>query len=570
MNMPSSPNVIDVLVVGAGPTGLTLAGELLRRGLRVRIIDKAPAPTVHSKAVGVHARTLEIFEDLGIAEDLLSRGIQVEGATMHQGSQTIMDIDFHDLDTRFPFVLCVSQVETESVLTMLLERRGGAVDRGHELTSFVERDDGIDAVIRSGTQEEQVRASWIVGCDGAHSAVRHALGVSFEGHAYEDSFVLADVHIDWDTPRTRVSTFLAEDGLVAAFPLKCAPDPERPSSHRWRIVLTGAAALGDAPTLDQVRALTEQRVGKQVPMRDASWIAPFRINCRQVESYRHGRAFLAGDAAHVHSPVGGQGMNTGIQDAHNLAWKLALVVRGEARASLLDSYSSERHAIGKGVLTQTDRATKMGLMKGLLVPLRNQAVRFATSFEYVRHQIVLNASELSVSYPKSPIVGEHRSSAFTARIGSAEAGETPTVGSTRAFAAGPGPGARAPDAALVSSDGRAMRLSQLWGGNGFTLFLFDGRSASEAGYEHLLAIAHRVRDRWGALVRTHVITRHERPGALPADVSVLHDSGELESRYGTQTECLYLVRPDLYIGFRSQPADADALDAHLASILLPA
>jgi 2-polyprenyl-6-methoxyphenol hydroxylase-like FAD-dependent oxidoreductase len=550
---------IDVLVVGAGPTGLTLAGELLRRGLSVRTIDETDAPTRYSKAIGVHARTLEIFDDLGIADDLIARGLCVEGATMHQGSQTIMDIDFHDLDTRFPFVLCVSQVETESVLAMLLEKRGGRVDRGHELVSFVERDGGIDAVVRSGATDEHVRASWIVGCDGAHSAVRHALGASFEGHAYEDRFVLADVYIDWATPRTRVSTFLAEDGIVVAFPLKCPPNPEQPTLHRWRVILTGAGVLGDAPTLDEVRALVEKRLGRAVPMRDAAWIAPFFINCRQVERYQQGRAFLAGDAAHIHSPVGGQGMNTGIQDAHNLAWKLALVVREEAMPALLESYSLERHAIGKGVLTQTDRATKMGLLKGLLVPLRNQAVRFATSFEYVRQQIVQDASELSVSYPKSPIVGEHRSSALTARIGSLEAAETPTLGSSRAFAA---------DAALTGSDGRATRLSHVWGGSSFTLLLFDGRSASVAGYDHFVEIAHRMHARWGELVRAHIVTRHDRPSALPAELSVLRDTGEVERRYGAQTECLYLIRPDLYVGFRSQPADGDALDAHLASILV--
>jgi hypothetical protein len=263
-------------------------------------------------------------------------------------------------------------------------------------------------------------------------------------------------------------------------------------------------------------------------------------------------------------------MNTGIQDAHNLGWKLALVVKGQARASLLDSYDAERHAVGKGVLAQTDRATRMGLMTGLLVPVRNQAVRFVTSFEYVRRQIVREAAELTVGYAGGPLCGEHTLSPLGARVGSAAGGETPSVGSRLAFSAGPRPGSRAPDAMFTRSDGRRGRLSEIWSGDAFTLLLFDGRHASAAGYACLAAIAARMHARFGELVRAFVITpRADRPMELPVELEVLHDGGELEARYGGQTECLYLLRPDLYVGFRSQPASADALDAYLAAVLVP-
>ncbi len=278
----------DVLVVGAGPTGLLLAGELLRRGVRARVVDKAEAPTKQSKAVGVHARTLEILDDLGAADELVSRGVRVEGATMRARDETVMAIDFGGLETRYPFILCVSQVETEATLARLLAKRGGEVERKKELVTFSEDGDGVLVVLRTDAGEERVRAAYLVGCDGAHSAVRHAVGASFEGHTYEETFALADVQIEWDAPTNRVTTFLAEDGAAAFFPLR---------EGRWRVVVTAADALGDAPTLDDVRATVERRVGKPVAMHDAVWISPFRIHCRQVAKYRHGRAFLAPSAA---------------------------------------------------------------------------------------------------------------------------------------------------------------------------------------------------------------------------------------------------------------------------------
>jgi hypothetical protein len=399
-----------------------------------------------------------------------------------------------------------------------------------------------------------------VGCDGAHSAVRHAVGAQFEGHTYEETFLLADVRIEWDAPTNRVSTFFASDGAVAFFPMR---------EGRWRVIITAAGALGETPTLDDVRKVVDARVGKPVPMHDAVWISPFRIHCRQVSQYRHGRAFLAGDAAHIHSPIGGQGMNTGIQDAHNLAWKLALVVKGDARQELLDSYHAERHEVGRMVLRETDLATRAGTVEGVLVPIRNHIAKFVTSFQPVRERAARDAAELTVGYAKSPIVGEHTSSTFAARFGKAEAAETPTVATRMAFAGGPKPGGRAVDGHVKSDrDANLTRLAHAIDGRAFTLLLFDGRSASAAGYATFESIARRVREKWGDRVKTFVVTpRADRPSELAHDLDVLLDeSRELEARYGAGTECLYLVRPDLYVGFRAQPADGDALDAHLASI----
>jgi hypothetical protein len=284
-------------------------------------------------------------------------------------------------------------------------------------------------------------------------------------------------------------------------------------------------------------------------MSEPAWISSFRVHCRQVERYRHGRAFLAGDAAHIHSPVGGQGMNTGIQDAHNLAWKLALVQRGHGRPELLDSYHAERHGVARTVLQQTDFATKVGTLKGFFVPIRNHVARFVTSFEPVRRRIVNETAELAVAYEKSPIVGEHMRAVF---------------------AAGPKPGARTPDGPVTCARRGPTRLSEICKGDSFTLLLFDGRKAPSRR-EELVRIAQHARARWGGRVAPYVVsTSGERPREVPDDVPVLFDSGELQARFGAEGDCLYLVRPDLYVGFRSRPASMDALVAHLERILVDA
>ncbi|MBX3227533.1 MAG: FAD-dependent monooxygenase [Labilithrix sp.] len=555
----------DVLVAGAGPTGLTLAGELLRRGLRVRVIDQSEAPTTLSKAIAVHARTLEIAADLGVADQLLARGVKLVGATLWSKTEELAKVDFAGLETPYPFVLSISQAETEGVLTRLLESRGGKVERDTKLVRLREEDGVVHADLVNLKTEatETVRARWLVGCDGAHSIVRKSIGASFEGHPYEDTFVLADVKIDWDVAPDRVTTFFAEDGIAAFFPML---------GDRWRVVASAPPGLaaGEEPTLAALEASIAERAGTPAPMSDCAWLTTFRIHCRQVDRYRKGHVFLAGDAAHIHSPAGGQGMNTGMQDAHNLAWKLALVHQGKGRDVLLDSYAIERHAVGAALLRSTDIGTKLGTIKSpTLIGVRNHLAKFLTGFDPVRRKIVESLSELSVAYEYSPINSEHTSPLLAARIGETADGETPTVGTRLAFQTGPAAGARAPDGTVRRGD-ETVRLSSLWGGTRFTLLLFDGRSSSADGYEDFEQIAKKTRARWGDRVAVFVVTpQKERPAQLSADITVLHDDdSELEQRYAARTECLFLIRPDLYVGFRSQPADGPELAAYLDTLLV--
>lgn len=557
-------DVLDVLVVGAGPTGLTLAGELLRRGLTVRVIDEAEAPTVQSRAIVVHARTLEILDDIGVADALRARGVELHGATIYANGQPVFRTRFEQLDTRFPYLLSVAQSETEAVLAELLERRGGRVERKTSLDGFRQDGTGVNAMTTGPDGEREVRAAWLVGCDGARSTVRKALDIPFDGDTYDARFLLADVKIDWDVRTDMVSSWFADDGMVACFPMRDA---------RWRVIATDTADVASdvEPSLDEVQTLFAKRTASKGVLSDPVWTARFRIHCRQVAHYRDDRVFLAGDAAHIHSPAGGQGMNTGIQDAHNLAWKLALVHRGHARALLLDSYHAERHEIGRAVLRGTDLATKIGTLESPLArTVRDELARFLTSFHAVQKGIARQVAELAVSYEESALVGEDRMSVLKARVGTAAGAESPTVGAHRQFESGPRPGTRALDGRVrVPGEGAPTRLLSCIDTRFHTLLLFDGRSASDEGYTRLAHIASRVAERFGESVRTWVVTpQRERPAALPSDLDVLLDADhEIETRYGATSECLYVVRPDLYVGYRAQPPSEEKLVAWLRSFL---
>ncbi|NUP12159.1 MAG: FAD-dependent oxidoreductase [Polyangiaceae bacterium] len=566
-------NELDVLVVGAGPTGLTLAVELARRGISVRIIDKAPEPTSQSRAIVVHARTLEILEDAGIATALIEAGIPLCGATMWDASaaneppRMIVRATFDELDTRYPFLLSVSQAETERVLARFAKDHGVTVERPVTFERLEVASDHVTAVLTTATGEERVRARYVVGCDGARSAVRKELGVTFEGSTYEEKFLLADVRFrDAAIPTDAIAAFFAAEGLMGTFPMR---------DGRYRLIATAAPddEREDPPSLADVQALFNARTRSKAVLEDATWLARFRIHCRQVASYRRGRVFLAGDAAHIHSPAGGQGMNTGMQDANNLAWKLALACRGKATDALLSSYHDERHAIGQAVLRSTDAATRVGTIRnpvGRVV--RNHLARFLTSFEFVQQRIVRQVAELTVGYEDSPIVGAEKSSMLSARVGGREdADERPTILAWRRFDGGPKPGSRAPDGhCTVTPDSVApKRLLSLLDTRRFHALLFDGRAATDEGYARFEQIAAELSRRYRGIVETVVVTPYQwRPTPLPDDIRVLFDvEGDLEARYGADAECLYLLRPDLYVGYRSQPAKLDSLLAHLSKII---
>ena len=557
-------NQVDVLIAGAGPTGLTLACDLMRRGLSVHLVDASSDPAPHSRAIAVQARTLEMLEMLGVTKDLVPLGKTLHGITVFAEGEPIASADFNELESAHKYVLTVSEIDTEACLTRALEALGGKVDHGAKLTSFRQDGTGVSAEILRGEAKETVRAAWLVGCDGAKSTVRRKLELAFEDGSYDDDFVLADLSITWDVRDDRVSAFLGEDGVFACFPLP---------GGTYRIVASLPAEAREskaAPTLSDMQTLFAQRTGKNGTLTDATWIARYKANSRQVHNYRDDRVFLAGDAAQVHSPAGGQGLNAGIQDALNLGWKLALVHQGHARGLLLSTYQLERHGVGRGVVRAVDVAAKMASIKsGVSKSARMELARFLSAFEVVQARAAKDISDLGLSYEQSPIVRSDKTGLLNARLGSAAGGDTPTIGSVRDFAVAPAAGQRAPDGKItLAGQGGTQRLLTLLDGKKHALLLFDGRSHSAEGYARFTSLSATIGAHFGEAIGVWVVTpRGARPAELPAELPVLLDpDGDLEKRYAATTECVYLIRPDGYIGYRSQPADEAKLMDYLKSI----
>jgi 2-polyprenyl-6-methoxyphenol hydroxylase-like FAD-dependent oxidoreductase len=560
-------NRCDVLVVGAGPTGLTLAIDLRRRGVDVRLVDKLAQPPPWSKAAAMHARTMEIFDAMGVAGDLLPHCRRVHGINIHAAGQRVAHVSFDALDSRHPYVFGISQRDVELALASHLEQKqGGRVERPVTLTKLEQDEGGVTATLTGGGgASEQVRASYVVGCDGAHSTVRHAIGVSFEGSPYEERILQADVHVRWPSALDpdEVHAFLSPDGPLAAFPLF--------RDGRYRLIAVVSSVPEGEPTLDQFQALLAARGPAGAQASDPAWMVAFRIHRRMVDRYRVGRVLLAGDAAHIHSPVGGQGMNTGVQDAANLGWKLALALRGEAAGRVLDSYDAERRPVASATLQMTDLATRHGframkLRHPLATGLRDQLLSFVSRIDPVRERLGQTVSMLRIGYHDSPVVAQHRPTILGVRLPLGEASEAPTLLDWAAFGEGPGPGERAPDAQLAEDDYLFDRIRSLR----HALLLFDGAAATDAGYELLARVAAETTDAFGRQIDVHIVTPHATaPAALAGKGSVLLDAeGEVHRRYGARSECLYLVRPDGYIAYRSQPVEPDALRAYLKSIFV--
>src|SRR6266851_2898399 len=391
---------VDVLISGAGPVGLTMANELTRYGISVRIVDKTAERTDKSKALVLWSRTLELFDHAGYVDPFLAAGMQAHGAQMSNGRDVIARISLDDIDSPYHYALMIPQSDTERVLEEQLAKRGVKVERTVGLESFTDQGNQVQAVLRKASGEsETLTADWLVGCDGAHSAVRHGLGFTFDGTTQPSDWYLADGHISGLEPQDRLHIFWHKDGILAFFPI---------TAGRWRVIADLGPAQGDAhcpdPTLQEVQALITMRGTEGIVIKDAYWLASFRINERKVSKYGSGLAFLAGDAPHIHSPAGGQGMNTGMQDAFNLAWKLALVIEGSARPSLLDSYSPERSAVGDRVLKNAGRLTEAAIVRNpVLQGIRNTVGKFATGFPFVQHKIANQLSEMDIGYPGSPL-----------------------------------------------------------------------------------------------------------------------------------------------------------------------
>ncbi|MGH8299954.1 MAG: FAD-dependent oxidoreductase, partial [Steroidobacteraceae bacterium] len=394
--MSSAALDCDILIVGAGPVGLFLAHECARRGLRWRLAEMRDGQSVHSKALALFPRTLEIFDMAGLVDRFLAVANRVTWVAVTSPRRQLTRVEFAPAGTPYPFVGMVPQDVTERILADALLQAGGRIEYQTKFVSASQHDDCVRVTLDRNGEKSEVTAAFVVGCDGAHSAVRHALDLPFAGGQYKASFMLADVETNETLPADEMQLCPSALGPLAIFPM---------SATRRRIVATIDETDGDRPSLELVRRVLAERAPASIAALSLRWSSYFKIHHRQAAKLRVGRMFVAGDAAHVHSPFGGQGMNTGLQDAWNLVWKLDLTVRGLGNERLLDSYSLERRPVIKGVIATTDFLTRaLGTASRPAQVVRNLVLPVISRLPAFRRRFVGRLSELDIAYAGSPIV----------------------------------------------------------------------------------------------------------------------------------------------------------------------
>jgi 4,5-epoxidase len=426
---------VDVLVVGAGPAGLALACGLRAQGLTIRVVDAADGPATTSRANFVHARGSEVLDRLGALGDLPSRSVPAMQITTYLGGKPVMKVRFGDptMRTAAP-PMVISQAAVEGELRARLAELDGGIEWNSKVIGIEQDDLRVVAELEDG---RRLGARWIVGCDGASSATRRLVGIAFPGVKLTERFLLADVRLDWDLDRAGTSGWIHPDGMIGAMPM---PDG---SDRLWRIIAYDPGQESDKPSPDailaRIRRILPERTGLEVAVTGHVWSSVFHVHRRLADDYRHGRVIIAGDAAHTHAPFGGQGMLTGLGDAENLAWKLALIVNGGASAALLDTYQAERRPLATEVLRSTSAVTKLNIADRPVGRfIRDHLLVRVFNRPALQRWVTYQASQLWVSYRRGPLADRSL--------------PRPVPGQR------PRPGDRVPDQPCITADGDVTRL----------------------------------------------------------------------------------------------------------------
>ncbi len=514
---------VDVLIVGAGPTGLMLANQLARRGVRPLIIDRHSGPAQQSRAMAVQARTLEIYSKMGIAEKALALGALGTGANLWANGRWTARIPVGDIGeslSPFPFVLMLGQDDNERIMGDKLGDCGVAVEWNSELIAFEQRPDHVDATLRQpdGTTRK-VRATWMAGCDGSRSPVREMSAITFPGAPYEHTFFVADTEATGAMKAGELNVYLWQDGFHLFFPMR--------GQDRWRVIgiLPKHLRERDGLTFEEVVPAIRQEAGAALSFKECSWFSTYRIHHRAAARFRDRRCFLLGDAAHVHSPMGAQGMNTGLQDAYNLAWKLALVVQGHADPALLDTYEQERIPVAQRLLQTTDRAFQLVVSDSWLAGLFRSSIiakvaARAMTIGRLRTLAFRTISQIGIRYPNSAL-------------------SRPLAGLPKGA---PTAGDRFPWLQLrLQAGGPTEDLYRKLDDTCFNLLMF--------GQPPISADA-----QLGDLLRVHAIAQDAR------------NATEL-ARAGIPQPSFYLLRPDGHVGLCGVRADAQAIRSYLSEHL---
>ncbi|MFI9271226.1 FAD-dependent monooxygenase [Kitasatospora sp. NPDC052896] len=550
---------VDVLVVGAGPVGLTAAAELRRHGVECRIVDRLAVPEPYAKAIGVLPRTLEAWDAMGLARRALDNAVPHLGQLVFIDGKPGPRVEL-TLPPEIPYPFAtLPQYATERLLTEHLARFGTEVERPTELRSVEIRPDEVEAVLaHADGRIERLHARYVVGCDGAHSTVRKAAGLTFEGNAFPEQYMISDVELDWDLPAgySMRAVNLDANGAVDDM-LVCIP---MPGVRRYCLSMLRPCAQaggeddssapdgmrdGRGPDLGEIQAVLDRLSPEPTTASTLRWSSTFRISHRLVDRYRNGRLFVAGDAAHIHPPIGGQGLNTGVQDAYNLAWKLALTIRGMATDDVLESYHAERHPVAQEVVDRT--------------------VRHARTSSHARtglgnngddaEMMLRRQAQLLVSYPDSPLIQPQAADGIPA--------------------AGPAPGDRAPDCRGLLSDLATYRrrLFDLLRTPRHVLLLFAGpEHVSGDGAARLEACAAEAHRAAHGLLDAYLVTAAEVPeDARPVGLRpprVRDAAGEFRAAYAPRDGEALLIRPDGYLSGRFHPAVPEHLTTHLRRTFL--
>ena len=520
---------VDLLIVGAGPTGLTLACLCVQVGLKVRIIDKNFGPSTTSKAIGLQYRVSEVLATMGIVDRFIEKGGSPTPVNIYHGERKLVTFHFdlppeqHGKDAFTPCPILIPQSQTEAILGELLIERGGKIEWGKEFVEFAQNERQVISLIRSMDGSiEKISSRWLVSCEGAHSVIRKQAGFSFEGKSYPLSFALADVEADWNLDHNENHVWMHKDGSFAALPL-----PGKSNTWRLFFEISENIILKEL-TLSTIRDLLINRSElENVNLTNPIWISEFRINCRMVNHFRNGRVFVAGDAAHIHSPTGGQGITTGVQDATNLAWKFGCVLRG-APDSLLDTYEDERLPKAREVLNETDRTTKIFFAPQIWMRLlRDFLILPVLRMKFLQRRMFGKLSQLHVSYRDSRLSRNEVNGKFWAKM------------PRRA-------GDRAPDVAF-----RFLPANEIT-----TLFklLSHVRPVILLGKSSMLSGSMLIETLKKRDLNFYFVLPRDSTGIQENASSVLLDVyGDFEALYGLRDNFLCLFRPDGHIGLLQQP-----------------
>lgn len=513
----------DVLIVGAGPTGLSLACQFVRHGVDFVIIDKNPGLTPFSKAIGVHARTLEIYEQMDLAQRAIAEGTIAGKVRMLEGGEVLGEVDLSNIGeglSAYPYMLLLEQNKNEKLLFDYLAAHDRKVVWHTELKSFAQTDLGVIAQVETTSDEWQViEAKYLVGCDGPKSAVRHALGLTFEGSTFERLFYVADVQIDWKFPHDALHVCLARHAVVAFFPMK--------GERRYRIVGAFPEGFDREPgqiLYEEIERRIKEEAEIELDITRVDWFSTYKVHTRHVNKFSQDRCFVAGDAAHIHTPAGGQGMNTGIQDAYNLAWKLANVIKHSAPETILDTYNEERLPNAERLLQTTDRMFNLAAGTDWLVNLIRTTVfppmaKFILSLDAVKSRFFPLISQIGINYRESSLSLHDGDDDFDVKAGD--------------------------------------RLPY---------FLVDGKSIYDqlrAPLFHLISFSDGESDY--QLLREEIGVEY----SMIIDHHVVPLSPYVAEKFGSDKAFTVLTRPDNHIGFISHEMGMGAVRAYLTDVIKP-